>query len=164
MTESFAPGPETQRAFRQALGSFATGVTLVTAMDGEGAPVGFVANSFSSLSMDPPLVLWSPAVSSRRYPVFAGARQFAIHVLGKDQTGWPARFARDGAGFQGLDWDLTPEGVPALPGVLARFDCSLHATHPGGDHLIIVGRVLRVTPGEGAPLVFAQGRFSGLAD
>jgi flavin reductase (DIM6/NTAB) family NADH-FMN oxidoreductase RutF len=162
MTESFAPGPETARAFRQALGSFATGVTLVTTTDAEGAPVGFVANSFSSLSLEPALILWSPAVSSRRYPVFAAAQDFAVHVLGQDQIGWPSRFTREGAGFTGLDWHLTPEGVPALPGTLARFDCVQHATHPGGDHLIIVGRVLRVTVEDGAPLVFAQGRFAGI--
>jgi flavin reductase (DIM6/NTAB) family NADH-FMN oxidoreductase RutF len=162
MTDSFAPGPETARAFRQALGSFATGVTLVTATDAQGEPVGFIANSFSSLSLDPPLVLWSPAISSRRYPVFAAAQVFAVHVLGQAQSGWPARFARGGEGFRGLDWQMTPEGVPALPGALARFDCRQHATYPGGDHVIIVGLVQRVTVADGAPLVFAQGRFGGV--
>jgi flavin reductase (DIM6/NTAB) family NADH-FMN oxidoreductase RutF len=160
---SFAPSPETARDFRIALGRFATGVTLVSTMGPDGSPVGFVANSFSSLSLDPPLVLWSPAISSRRYPVFAAARHFAIHVLARDHADWPARFARDGAGFTGLDWHQTPEGVPVLPGALSRFDCIQHATHPGGDHLIIVGRVLRVTLEEGEPLVFAQGKYGGFA-
>lgn len=158
---SFAPGEDTARDFRNALGRFATGVTLVSTMGPDGAPVGFVANSFASLSLDPPLVLWSPARSARRFPILAEARHFAIHVLAQDQAGWPARFARDGAGFSGLDWTTSPEGVPVLPGVLSRFDCVQHATHPGGDHLIIVGRVLRVTLEEGSPLIFAQGQYGG---
>jgi flavin reductase (DIM6/NTAB) family NADH-FMN oxidoreductase RutF len=123
--------------------------------------MGFTANSFSSLSLDPPLVLWSPAINSRRYPVFAAAQHFSIHVLGQGHGDLPARFARDGAGFTGLDWQPSPEGAPALPGALARFDCIQHATHPGGDHLIIVGRVLRVTLEEGNPLIFAQGQYGG---
>lgn len=160
---SFAPASETARDYRLALGRFATGVTLVTTAGPDGAPVGFVANSFASLSLDPPLVLWSPARSARRFPVFAEAQHFSIHVLGLDQGDWPARFARDGAGFNGLDRQTTPEGLPVLPGVPARFDCIQHATHPGGDHLIIVGRVLRVTLEEGTPLIFAQGQYGGFA-
>lgn len=158
---SFAPGADTARDFRTALGRFATGVTLVSTLGPDGAPVGFVANSFASLSLDPPLVLWSPARSARRFPIFAEARHFAIHILAQHQADWPARFARDGAGFAGLDWTLTAEGVPVLPGVPSRFDCIQHATHPGGDHLIIVGRVVRVTLEEGTPLIFAQGQYGG---
>lgn len=148
------------RAFRNALGRFATGVTLITTATAEG-PMGFIANSFSSLSLDPPLVLWSLARSSRRFGHFAGAAHFAIHVLGQAQAGWPARFGRDGAGFAGLDWQANAEGVPVISGALARFDCARHAAHDGGDHLIILGRVLRLTEEDGQPLVFAQGRFGG---
>lgn len=157
-TEGTIPDAANARLFRDALGRFATGVTVVTITGPEG-PMGFTANSFSSLSLDPPLVLWSLARSSQRYAPYAAAETYAIHVLGQDHADFPARFSRGGAGFQGLDWQPNAEGVPILPGTLARFDCARHATHDGGDHLIIVGRVLRLALEEGEPLVFAKGRF-----
>lgn len=147
----FVPGPDTQRAFRDALGAFATGVTVITT-DGPEGPVGITANSFASLSLDPPLVLWSPARASRRFAIFAGAERFAIHVLGADGTEVARHFTRTG--------DL-PEG--GLGAVLARFDCARHAVHEGGDHALIVGRVLRAWHAPGAPLVFHAGRFGGFA-
>lgn len=154
--------PSDARALRDAFGRFATGVTLVTTPGPEG-PVGFVANSFASVSLDPPLVLWSPARASSRFAIFEGAAHFAIHVLESGQRDWLARFARGGAGFSGLDHSVTTEGLPALSGALARFDCARHAVHDGGDHAIVVGRVLRVTVRPGAPLVFSQGRYGGFA-
>lgn len=156
---SFAPDTN-PRAFRDALGRFATGVTVVTIASPEG-PMGFTANSFAAVSLDPPLVLWSPAKASQRYPFYEQARHYSIHVLAGDQADWVGRFVRGGAGFDGLDHDFTPEGVPVIPGALARFDCEKHATHDGGDHLIIVGRVLRAGFTQGAPLVFSQGRYGG---
>lgn len=159
-TDGIVPNAENARLFRDALGRFATGVTEVTTMGPDG-PIGFTANSFSSLSLDPALVLWSPAKSSQRCPVFAAAEYYSIHVLGRQHSDWPARFARDGKGFDGIDWHLSAEGVPILPGALARFDCRRHAMHDGGDHLIIVGQVLRIALEEGDPLVFAKGRFGG---
>jgi len=152
---------EAGRALRDAFGRFATGVTLVTTMTAEG-PLGFVANSFSSVSLDPPLVLWSPARASRRFAAFAEARAYAIHVLGADQAGLIARFSRSGAGFDGLEHRLSAAGQPILP-ALARFDCAAHAAHDGGDHAILVGRVQGVTIGEGAPLVFFGGGYGGFA-
>ena len=125
----------------------------------DSGPMGFTANSFASLSLDPPLVLWSPAKASLRYAVFAGAAHFAIHVLASDQHGLMHRFVRGGAGFAGLPPEVTPEGTPVIPGTLARFDCAQHATHDGGDHLIVVGLVLRVATGTGQPLVFSAGRY-----
>ncbi len=162
MDHGFAPSADTARAFRAALGQFATGVTLVT-IAGPDGPMGFTANSFSSLSLDPALVLWSLAKSSRRYAFFATAPHFSIHVLAADQTGLIDCFARHGSGFAGLDHDLTPQGVPLIGGALARFECDLHATHEGGDHLIVVGRVTRAVCNGGAPLVFVQGRMDRLA-
>ncbi|MFN4192274.1 MAG: flavin reductase family protein [Tabrizicola sp.] len=156
------PDAANARLFRDALGCFATGVTVVTIRGPQG-PMGFTANSFASLSLDPALVLWSPAKASQRYPHFAAARHYAIHVLGQDQADLPARFSRGGQGFEGLPWQTNREGVPILPGALARFDCAQHATHDGGDHLIIVGQVLRLALEEGEPLVFAKGRFGGFA-
>jgi flavin reductase (DIM6/NTAB) family NADH-FMN oxidoreductase RutF len=153
--------PHDQRALRDAFGRFATGVTLVTTMGPDG-PVGFIANSFSSLSLEPPLVLWSPARSSRRFALFTGAAHYAIHVLGDDQSGLVHRFTRAGDGFSGLDHGLTDEGLPVLPS-LARFECAAHAAHDGGDHAILVGRILRVTTRQGAPLVFSQGQYGGFS-
>jgi flavin reductase (DIM6/NTAB) family NADH-FMN oxidoreductase RutF len=152
------PDAANARLFRDALGHFATGVTLVT-IQGPDGPMGFTANSFSSLSLDPALVLWSLARSARRYGPFAAARHFAIHILGQDQADLPSRFSRTGAGFAGLDWLPNLNGVPILPRALARFDCVQQATHDGGDHLIIVGHVLRLTLEEGEPLVFSRGRY-----
>jgi flavin reductase (DIM6/NTAB) family NADH-FMN oxidoreductase RutF len=157
-TDGIVPSADTARVFRDALGRFATGVTVVT-IAGPDGPMGFTANSFASLSLDPALVLWSPAKASQRYPFYAAARHYAIHVLGQDQADMPARFSRGGPGFQGLDWQSNAEGVPILPGAIARFECAQHATHDGGDHLIIVGQVLRLALEEGEPLVFAKGRY-----
>ncbi|NEX46848.1 flavin reductase family protein [Rhodobacter sp. ETT8] len=151
------------RAFRDALGRFATGVTLVTCAT-PGGPMGFLANSFAAVSLDPPLVLWSPAKSSSRFAHFAEARHYAIHVLEAAHADWLPRFARGGAGFDGLPHAVGAEGVPLIDSALARFDCVQHAAHDGGDHLIIVGRVLSAAYRDGAPLVFSQGaygRFSG---
>ena len=97
--EDVVPGPDTQKAFRDALGRFATGVTVVTT-DSEIGPLGITANSFASVSLDPPLVLWSPAKSSRRYEAFAEAKDFAIHVIGAEQAEISARFSRDGTAFE----------------------------------------------------------------
>jgi flavin reductase (DIM6/NTAB) family NADH-FMN oxidoreductase RutF len=150
-------------ALRTAFGHFATGVTLVTITTGDG-PMGFVANSFTSLSLDPPLVLWCPAKTSLRFSRFAAAEHFVIHVLERRQRALLARFVRGGAGFDALDHTANPEGVPILGGVLARYDCTRFSTHDGGDHVVIVGRVLRWATGHGAPLVFSQGRYGTFAD
>lgn len=151
-----------ERDFRDALGRFATGITLVTIAGPAGTgPMGFVANSFASVSLDPPLVLWSPARASSRFAAFAAAQDYSIHILGLEHFDLIQRFSRRGTGFDGLAHDLTPEGVPVLPDALARFDCRQHATHDGGDHLIILGRVTRLALRDGAPLVFSQGAYGG---
>ena len=147
----FVPGPDTQRAFRDALGAFATGVTVITT-DTPAGPVGITANSFASLSLDPPLVLWSPARASRRFATFAGAERFAIHVLAEGGDETALHFTRTG--------EVPAQGLGA---VLARFDCARQAVHEGGDHAIVVGRVLRAWHAPGAPLVFHAGRFGGFA-
>ena len=158
--QTFEPGPDTVRTLRDAFGRFATGVTVVTTQTPDG-PAGFTANSFTSLSLDPPLVIWSPAQASSRFALFAGAAYFAIHVLAEEEAHLCNRFIRGGAGFEGLAFDHSPEGIPVLAGTLARFDCACHATHPGGDHLIVVGRVIRARARSGGPLVFSQGLFGG---
>lgn len=151
-------GRDGKRAFRAALGRYATGVTVVTAQSPKG-PVGITANSFTSVSLDPPLVLWCPAKASARFSAFTAAGHYAIHVLAADQLDLCHRFARAGSDFAGLDPGTTPEGLPLLPGCLARFDCAAHAAHDGGDHAILVGRVLRAFVRQGTPLLFWHGRY-----
>lgn len=159
---SFQPGNDPGRRFRDALGRFATGVTVVTAKGPDG-PVGMTVNSFTSVSLDPPLVLWCPARASSRYAIFAAAQAWAVHVLGAEQLDVCLRFTRGGAQFDGLQLKRNAHGAPVIPGVAARFDCTCHAVHDGGDHGIMVGRVAQVTVGgpDDHPLVFAAGQFGG---
>lgn len=161
MTDSFAPGPETERAFRTALGHFGTGVTVISARDDAG-PVSITANSFSAVSLDPPLVLWSPAIASKRHDAFARAERFAIHVLLGDQLKVAQRAATDGRHFATEDW-TEADGLPVLRRCLARFDCTAHAAHPAGDHTILLGRVDRAHIGTGTPLLFVQGQYGAFA-
>ena len=160
---SFHPATEEGRRFREALGRFATGVTVVTA-DGPQGPVGITVNSFTSVSLEPALVLWCAATASRRWPAFREAPAWAVHVLGAEQIDLCLRFTRRGEGFAGLPEARNRDGVPVLPAAAARFDWRAHACHEGGDHAILVGEVARVTiagPAD-APLVFAAGRFGTL--
>jgi len=159
---TFVPGPGTARAFRDALGQFATGVTVVTTQTADG-PLGITANSFASVSLDPALVLWSPARSARRFAAFEAAACFAIHVLGADQGPLALAFVRDGAAFGGLDWAPGATGAPLIEGCIARFECERHAVHDGGDHAIVVGRVISATLHPAPPLVFAAGRYGTVA-
>ncbi len=157
----FAPDPAHQRAFRDALGRFATGVTVITTLSAKGR-LGITANSFAALSLEPALVMWAPARFSRRFDAFAEAGHFAIHVLSAEQLWLAEHFAGDG-----LDFDI--EGVeagigeaPLLPGCLARFECRRHAVHPGGDHAIVVGEVLRVLSRPGRGLGFFSGQYDAI--
>ncbi|WP_427026466.1 flavin reductase family protein (plasmid) [Aureimonas ureilytica] len=154
----FVPDADNTRALRSALGAFTTGVTVVTAR-AEAGPIGMTVNSFASVSLDPPLVLWSPAKSSGRHGVFTGAAYFAVHVLGLEEDGLSARFTRGGLGFEGLDWQANAEGVPVIAGTLARFECATASLHDAGDHTIVLGRVLRAAHREGDPLCFSRGAF-----
>lgn len=160
---SFLPGPGAERAYRDALGTFGTGVTIVTAM-AENGPIGITANSFSSVSLRPPLVLWSVDKGSDRFEGFNAARFTAIHVLGHGQADLAMRFAkRRTDAFDGLDWTFGEDGTPLLAGCLSLFECESVANHDGGDHRILVSQVLRVSKAEGSPLIFAGGAFGGFA-
>lgn len=162
MVSNVRPGFD-HRALRDAYGKFATGVTIVTTKTPDG-PVGITANSFSTVSLDPPLVLWALGTHSRRFPAFAACQHYAIHVLSAGQADMCSRFARSGSDFDGLGTETNAEGIPLLPNVLARFECEIANRFEGGDHAILLGRVLRMTARAGDPLIFARGRYGRMAE
>ena len=135
------------RAFRDAAGQFATGVTVITTVDGGGVPVGFTANSFTSVSLDPPMILFCLGKTSESLPAFAAAAGFAVHILSARQLEVSIRFASKGIDrFEGLDWTPGVHGVPVIDGSLAVFECSSTHAYDGGDHVIFVGTVERLGP------------------
>lgn len=150
--------PDDPRALRDALGRFATGVTVVTTAAPSG-PLGITANSFASVSLEPPLVLWSPARASGRFGPFVEARRFAIHVIGADQPEIARMFVREGNPFSDIDWRRAEDGTPVIENCLARFHCEREAVHDAGDHAIVVGRVIDCTHRPGVPLIFSGGQF-----
>jgi 3-hydroxy-9,10-secoandrosta-1,3,5(10)-triene-9,17-dione monooxygenase reductase component len=153
--------PIDKRAFRNALGAFTTGVTVVTTCDDAGRDVGLTVNSFNSVSLEPPLVLWSLARSSGSLPAFLQAEHFAVHILAADQEPMSNRFAQRGADkFSGIELARGEGGVPLLPGCSARFRCRTAFRHEGGDHEIFVGEVLGFEAFERAPLVFHKGGYA----
>lgn len=149
------------RAFRATLGQFCSGVVIATGcLDGE--PAGFAAQSFSSLSLDPPLVALCPAKTSTSWPRLRDSGSFCINILAADQKPLCDLFARSGIDkFAELDWRRGATGSPVLEGVLAYIDCDLELEHDAGDHTIAVGRVreLRVIREDGAPLLFFKGQY-----
>ncbi len=149
------------RELRNALGRFATGVCVISAINKQGQAVGMTANSFSSVSLDPPLVLWSLQNGSDVFEAFASPDAFAINILALEQQDISGFYARKGDHLMPSEhYALGRNGAPLLKGALVSFECDLHATHEGGDHLIIVGRILDVTqqPG-GRPLLFHAGQY-----
>jgi len=147
--------------FRKALGAFVTGVTIVTTHDAEGKPVGLTANSFNSVSLDPPLVLFSLALDSANLPAFRNAESWAVHILSVEQEDLSSRFASRGADkFAGLELIKGPEGAPLLNGCTARFGCKATFEYEGGDHAIFVGEVVDFARSESQPLAFHGGRYS----
>jgi flavin reductase (DIM6/NTAB) family NADH-FMN oxidoreductase RutF len=154
--------------FRRVLGHFATGVTVVTApaAEGEPGPAGFACQSFSSLSLEPPLVCFLVGRTSTTWPRIARAGVFCVNVLAAGQGELCRAFAASGADkFAGVAYAPAPvSGSPRLTGAAAWIDCTIQAVHPGGDHLIVVGRVNALsTEGDGDPLLFHRGRFARLA-
>lgn len=147
--------------FRQALGAFATGVTIVTTCDESGQDVGLTANSFNSVSLNPPLVLWSLARKARSHAAFARCEYFAVHILAADQEALSARFATAGADkFSGLEITRGAGGVPLLDSCAARFVCRTNYRYEGGDHEIFVGEVLDFEHFPKPPLVYQRGQYA----
>jgi len=155
--------PFDQARFKEVLGHFPTGVTVVTAME-EGAPVGFTCQSFTSLSLDPPMVALAPAKSSTSWPRIARAGAFCVNVLSSHQEALCRNFAVSGGDkFEGVAWHPGPSGAPVLEGCLAWVDCALGIIHDAGDHELVTGQVLGLGVGEGLPLVFYRGGFGSFS-
>ncbi len=153
-----------KNALRQALGAFATGVTIVTAIAAEtGEPVGFTANSFTSVSLDPPLLLVCLAHTAASYRTFREADSFAVNVLAADQEETAMLFATRGADkFGSTNWHPGEMGAPLIEGCLARFDCAMHQRVTAGDHDILMGRVIGFSRHEGEALLYHGGAFQRL--
>ena len=148
---------------RQSLGRFATGVTVVTCL-GDKGPCGITANSFSSVSLDPPLVLWNIAKVSNSLRAYLAAERFAINVLGAAQSDLSHHFAQsDHTVFNGIEYTVSEHGVPILPGTIACFECRTHEIHDCGDHFIIIGEVDQFRSDDGEPLLFYGGDYHQLA-
>lgn len=153
-----------QRRLRDALGQYATGVTIATTLDRSGNPVGMTVNSFSSVSLEPPLILWSIAETSLGFDVFRDTEHFCINVLCSDQVDLAKQFAQVSEDkFSGLRLSQGLHGIPKIEGCLAHFECSTEARYPGGDHIILLGRVARHGKFEGEPLLFHAGQFYDLS-
>ena len=153
------------REFRNALGQFGTGVTIVTTADGD-TPLGITVNSFASVSLEPALVLWSPAKASYRFKQFESAKHYVIHVLDHSQAQLANRFARDAQSFDHCQWSWSENKAPLIDSCVARFECERVSSHDGGDHAIVLGKVSRATNFGGEPLMFVggqYGRFVGAA-
>ncbi len=150
-----------QARFREALGHFATGITIVTANE-QGVPVGFSCQSFSALSLDPPMVLLAPAKSSTSWPKIAQAGAFCVNILSQDQEALCRNFAISGGDkFDGVAWTPGLTGAPVLKGSLAVIECTLGAIYEGGDHELVTGHVVAMEVGTGMPLIFYRSGFGG---
>jgi flavin reductase (DIM6/NTAB) family NADH-FMN oxidoreductase RutF len=153
------------KAFRNALGSYGTGVAIVTACDLNGTKIGMTINSFASVSLNPPLILWSVQNDSPSSQGFRDADHFAVTILSVEQQSIASKFARTSDDkFTDTPFTLNDEGVPLLEGGLAQFECRTYARYPGGDHEILVGEVLRFRTAGGTALGFLAGRFMPLGD
>jgi flavin reductase (DIM6/NTAB) family NADH-FMN oxidoreductase RutF len=155
-----------QRRFRDVLGRFASGVTIVTASTTDG-PVGFTCQSFTALSLEPPMVALVPSKQSTSWPRIAAAGAFCVNILHEGQVELSRTFAVPGAvrpdKFSGTSWHRGPSGAPVLDGVLAWVECELEMVHDAGDHEIVLGRVVDLGVGSGEPLLFYRGTFGRLA-
>ncbi len=162
MAHTFVPHKDDTRTLRDAFGRFATGVTIVTC-DSEDGPICITANSFSSLSLDPPLVMWAGDRNSRRFPYFHKARHFSVHVLSAEQSELCFGCSKDAHALREIDHDRCENGTPLLQGCLARFECEQHSYHDAGDHVIVVGKVLRASMADGDALTFYAGKLGQFA-
>lgn len=153
-------------SFRNALGRFATGVTVVTGIGGDGSAIGLTVNSLASVSLEPPLVLFCIDVATPSYRAFADTSAFALNVLSQDQQALSNNFATSVDNkFKDIEYDIWELGCPILKGCLANLECRKEAIHDGGDHKIIIGRVEKLAvSGDGRPLLYFQGKYTRLGN
>lgn len=149
---------------RHCLGMFPTGVTIITTLDHAGEPVGVTANSFNSVSLEPPLILWSLRTNSHSLPAYRRTRRFAVNILGRNQLELSSRFARGGPEkWHGIEHVAGVTGMPILPGSAGIIECNTYSEHLAGDHMIFIGSVVRLEIEEtDDPLVFFRGRYRAL--
>ena len=158
--EPLSDGNPPAVTLRRALGCFVTGVTVVTTRDADGAPLGFTASSFTSVSLDPPLVLVCVGHEVERLEVYRRCSEFAINVLGDPQQALSARFATEHPDrFAGVRWREGAHGVPILEGCIAALECAPWRRIEAGDHMILIGRVLRCEGSSDRPLAYWRGRY-----
>ncbi len=158
-------GPIDPKEMRNALGMFATGVAIATTVGDGGAPIGLTISSFNSVSLDPPLVLWSLHNDAPSISAFRNHGHFAINILADHQHDICMQFARPSDDkFAGVSFQAGHEGVPLIDGSAAHFECQTYARYPGGDHEIFVGRVVRLSSSNHEPLVFHRGQFRSITD
>ena len=151
------------RLYRRTCGQFVTGITVVTTLDSHGHPHGMTVNSFSSVSLDPPLVLVSIDLKNAILGHFISSSWFAINILAEHQEDLSRRFSRPSENrFIGVDWHAGPSGTPLLDGVLAQLECSVLRTFEAGDHTVLIGQVRRAGSTEGKPLVFFDSAYHNL--
>lgn len=161
-----ADNPEAQaaaRRFRDVLGRYCSGVTVVTSMSG-GEPVGMTCQSFSSVSLDPPLVMFIPAKTSRAWPLMQRAGHFCVNFLAADQAGLSDVMASKGVDkFAGVDWTTSKTGAPLLAGSVGYVDCTIHAVHEAGDHFVVIGKVQDMDVADASgPLLYFRGGYHQL--
>ena len=145
--------------FRRAMGQFATGITVVSTLAADGSPHGMTASSFGSLSLDPPLVQWSLTTKSFSYSIFSAAPHFAVNILAADQEAVSREFGKPVDRFASVQLETGLHGLPLIQGCLAWIECALEHELPGGDHTILVGRVLRCRYFDKTPLIFWRGAY-----
>ena len=150
-----------QNEFRFALGKFVTGITIVTCK-GKNGPIGITANSFASLSLSPPLVLWSPAKASKRHDTFLEAEKFTIHIASEDQIELCKRFSKSADGGDAVNWGFNNDGEAFIKNCSARFECIKYNHFDGGDHSIILGEVKKFETTDHKPLVYWGGAYTKL--
>ena len=145
---------------RRCLGSFVTGVTVITALDENGTPIGMTVNSFNSVSLDPPLIIWSLRNNATSFAVYNKATRFVVNILSEEQVSVSNRFAKSGPDrFDGIPYSLGIGGVPLIDGCAAYIECRTEAIYPGGDHVLFLGRVERIAGSPRKPLAFGAGKY-----
>ena len=154
----FNPTEDRIAEYRQAFVNFSTGVTTITCMSQNG-PLGITVNSFTSVSLEPPLIMWCLNKQSKRFSSFMDAENFAVHVMPAGSKNLCVSFSQSAQAFRHTDWSLSAQQVPLLKSSLACFECRQFADYDGGDHSIVLGLVELVSTSNGVPLTFAQGRF-----